>query len=222
MNVGRPWAVFCLFLPAVLVKSKPELLDGGDNDLVRIVVGLEAADKRLGVGVFLNAIFLKPVELLSGLAVQILAVNDEKAFVDALVVFEQCGGLEGGQGLARTSRMPDIAVTAVLVDAVDYGPDSIDLIRAHHQELLLGRYENHVPADHMAKCAFGEEPFGEVVQVSDLGVVFGRELVDWKEMLVRIESEVSYVVVGEVPSISAVADNKELDKTEKRSGVSVT
>ena len=58
--------------------------------------------------------------------------------------------------------------------------------------------------------------------MSDLGVVLGRELVDWKEMLVCIESEVSYVIIGEVPSISAVADNKELDKTEKRSGVSVT
>ena len=83
-------------LPAVLVKSKPELLDGGDDDFVRIVVGLESSDKRLGVGVFLDAIFLKPVELLSGLAVQILTVNDEKAFVDALVGFKQCRGLEGG------------------------------------------------------------------------------------------------------------------------------
>ena len=59
--------------------------------------------------------------------------------------------------------MPDIAVAAVLVDAIDDSPDSIYLIRAHHQEFSLGRYENHVPADHMSKCAFGEEPFGEVV-----------------------------------------------------------
>ena len=73
---------------AVLVEGKPELLDGRDNDLVRVVVGLEAADKRRGVGVFLDAVLLESVELLAGLAVEVLAVDDEQTLVDALVGLE--------------------------------------------------------------------------------------------------------------------------------------
>ncbi len=73
---------------AVLVEGKPELLDGRDDDLVRVVVGLEAADKRRSVGVFLDAVFLESVELLAGLAVEVLAVDDEQTLVDALVGLE--------------------------------------------------------------------------------------------------------------------------------------
>jgi hypothetical protein len=36
---------------AVLVEGEPELLDGRDDDLVGVVVRLEAADKRCGIGV---------------------------------------------------------------------------------------------------------------------------------------------------------------------------
>src|SRR3546814_8591923 len=56
----------------------------------------------------------------------------------------------------------------------------------------------------------------------DLFVVLGRELVDRKEPLVSVESKVPRVVVGEVSSFRAVADDEELDKAEKRLGVSVT
>ena len=73
---------------AVLVEGEPELLDGRDDDLVRVVVGLEAADKRRGVGVFLDAVLLEPVELLAGLAVKVLAVDYEQTLVDALVGLE--------------------------------------------------------------------------------------------------------------------------------------
>ena len=79
---------------------------------------------------------------------------------------------------------PDVAVAAVLVDAVDDGLDGVDLVRAHHHELLLARDEDHVFADHLAKRALGEEPIGEVVEVGDLRVVLDRELVDRKEPLV--------------------------------------
>ena len=118
--------------------------------------------------------------------------------------------------------MPDISVAAVLVDAVDDGLDGVDLVRTHHQELLLARDEDHVLADHLAKRALGEEPIGEVVEVGDLRVVLGRALVDRKEPLVRVEGEVPPIVVGEVPRVGAVADDEELDEAEKRLGVSVT
>ena len=207
---------------AVLAEGEPELLDGRDDDLVRVVVGLEAADERRGVGIFLDAVLLEPVELLAGLAVEVLAVDDEEALVDAIVGLEECRGLEGGERLARAGRVPDISVAAVLIDAVDDGLDGIDLVRAHHQELLLARDEDHVFADHLAKRTLGEEPIGEVVEVGNLGVVLGRELVDRKEPLVSVEGEMPRVVVGEVPRVRAVADDEELHETKECPGVAVS
>ena len=209
-------------MSAVLVEGEPEFLDGRDDDLVRVVVGQEAADKRRGVGVFLDAVLLEPVELLAGLAVEVLAIDDEQALVNALVGLEQRRGLEGGQRLARAGRVPDVAVAAVLVDAVDNGLDGVDLVRAHHQELLLARDKDHVLADHPTECALGEEPIAEVGEVGNLGVVLGRELVDWKVPLVSVEGEVPRVVVGKVPCVRAVADDEELDEAQERLGISVT
>ena len=74
---------------AVLVEGEPELLDGRDDDLVRVVIGLEAADECRGVGIFLDAVLLEPVELIAGLAVEVLAVDNEEALVDALVGLEE-------------------------------------------------------------------------------------------------------------------------------------
>ena len=58
--------------------------------------------------------------------------------------------------------------------------------------------------------------------MGDLRVVLGRELVDRKEPLVRIENEVPRVVVGEVPRVRAVADDEELNEAQERLGVSVS
>ena len=144
-------------------------------------------DKRRGVGVLLDAVLLESIKLLAGLAVEVLAVDDEEALVDTLVGLEERRGLEGGERLARAGRVPDVAVAAVLIYAVDDGLDGIDLVRAHHQELLLTRDENHVFTDHLAERALGEELIGEVVEVGNLGVVLGRKLVDRKEPLVSVE-----------------------------------
>ncbi len=90
-----------------------------DDDLVGVVVGEQAADEGAGVGVLLDAAFLEAVELLAGLAVEVLAVDDEEALLDVRVVLEQRGGLEGGERLAAAGGVPDVAVAAVLLDAVD-------------------------------------------------------------------------------------------------------
>ncbi len=67
---GRPPLVDVpLVVLAALVKGQPQLLDGRDDDLVGVIVGQKAADQRRGVGVFLDAAFLKAVEFLAGLAV---------------------------------------------------------------------------------------------------------------------------------------------------------
>jgi len=67
---------------AVFVEGEAELLDGGDDDLVGVIVGDEAADKCGSVGVFLDAAFLKAVELFAGLAVKVFAVDDEETLVN--------------------------------------------------------------------------------------------------------------------------------------------
>ena len=124
--------------------------------------------------------------------------------------------------MPEPSRVPDVAVAAVLVDAVDDGLHGVDLVRAHHQELLLAGDEDHVLADHLGERALGQEPFREVVDVGDLRVVLGGELVDGKEPLVSVEGEIPRVVVGEVPRVREVADDEELDEAQERLGVSVT
>ena len=120
----EPVLVGCAFsgCACCFVQRQAELLDGGDDDLVGVVVGEQPADEGFGVGVFLDAAFLEAVELLAGLPVEVFAVDDEEAFVDVRVVLEQRGGLEGGERLAAAGGVPDVAVAAVLVDALDDVP----------------------------------------------------------------------------------------------------
>lgn len=117
--------------------------------------------------------------------------------------------------------MPDVAVTAVLVNALHDSLDGIDLVGAHHHQLLLAGYQHHVAADHFAKGAFGEELFGEAVEMGDFFVVFSGKLVERQKALVGVKAEVATVVVGEVPGVGAVADDEELQKAEQGFGVAV-
>jgi len=206
---------------AVFIEGEAELLDGGDNDLVGVVVRDEAADECGGVGVFLNAAFLEAVELFAGLAIEVLAVDDEEALVDVGVEFEECGGLERGEGLARAGGVPDVAVATVLADALVYGLDGVNLVGAHHEHLLLRGDQDHVAADGRAECTLGQEGLGEVVEVRDLGVVFGGVLIDGQEVFIRIEGEVAVVVVGEVVGLGLVGDDEELDEAEQGPGITI-
>ena len=212
--VGRVAAV-------AVIQRQAELLDGGDDDLVGIVVGEQAANKGFGVGVFFDAVFLEAVEFLARLAVQVLAVHHEQAFVDVRVVLEQGGGLERGERLAAAGGMPDIAIAAVLVDAVHDGLHGIYLVRPHHQQLLLTGHQHHIAADHLTQDALGEELLGKGIEVRDLLVILGGELVDGQEALVGIEAEMAGVVVGKVPGIRAVTDDEQLDEAEQRLAVAV-
>ena len=118
--------------------------------------------------------------------------------------------------------MPDIAVAAILIDAVDDGLNGVDLVRAHHQEFLLAGDEYHVFADHFTEFALCEELIGEVIKVGDLLVVLASELVDRKETLVSIEGEMPRVVVREVPRVRSVTDDEDLDEAQERLGIAVT
>ncbi len=99
--------------------------------------------------------------------------------------------------------------------------DGVDLIRPHHQQLLLAGDQHHVAADHLAQGAFGEEGLGKAVEMGDLLVVLGGELVDGQKALVGVEAEMAGVVVGEIPGIASVADDEELHEAQQRLGVAV-
>ena len=137
------------------------------------------------------------------------------------VVLQQRGGFEGSKRFATAGGVPDVAVATILVDTVHDGLDRIDLIRAHHHQLLFAGDEHHVAADHLAEGAFDEEGVREVVQVDDLLVVFRCELINGQETLFGVEGEVAGVVVGEVISAVAIAGDEELDEAEERPGVTV-
>lgn len=206
---------------AVFVEGEAELLDGGDDDFVGVVVGYEAADERGSVGVFLDATLLKAVELFAGLAVEIFTVDDKEAFVDVGVELEKRGGLERGQRLARTGGMPDVAVAAVLADTLVDGLYGVNLVGTHHEHLLLGNNEDHVTADGHAQRTLEQEGIGEVVEADDLFVVAIGMLVDGQEIFIGIEGKMAIVIVGEVPGLCPVGDDKELDEAEQGPGVAV-
>ena len=102
---------FLLVVVTVLGECEPELLNGRDDDLIRVVVGFETVDERSGIGVFFDAVRLELIELIARLAVEILAIDDEQALVYVVVALKECRGLEGSKRLARAGRVPDIAVT---------------------------------------------------------------------------------------------------------------
>ena len=216
-----------LFQPLLVValvaaiQGKAELLNGGNDHLVGIIIGEQPMNKGFSIGVLFDAPLLKLVELLPRLPVEVFAVYHKEAFVDIRVILEQRGCLEGGECFAAAGGVPDVAVAAVLVNALDDSLDSIYLVRTHHHQLLLAGHQHHVAADHFAKGAFGEELFGEAVEMGDLLVVLPGKLVERQKTLVGVEAEVVAVVVGKVPGIGAVADDEELHKAEQCFAVTI-
>jgi len=108
--------------------------------------------------------------------------------------------------------VPDIAVAAVLVDAVHDGLDGVDLIGAHHHQLALVLDEHHVPADHLRHGALGEKFLSKVIKIGYFLVVRVGKLIDGQKPLVGIKFEVLGIVVGKIPSIGAIANHKKLHK----------
>ena len=206
---------------AAAIECKTQLLDGADDHLVGGIVGQHAPYQRAGVGVFLDAAFLEAIELLAGLAIQILAIDHEQALLDGRIGLEQGGCLEAGERLAAAGGVPHVAIAQVFLDALDDVPDGVDLVRPHHQQLLLAGHQHHVLADHLAQRALGQESIGESVQATDLGVVRRGVLVDGQKALIRIEGEMARVVVGEVIRRVAVADDEQLDEAQQGAGVPV-
>jgi hypothetical protein len=117
--------------------------------------------------------------------------------------------------------VPDVAVAAVLVDTLHDGLDSINLVRAHHHQLLLAGHQHHVAAYHFPQRAFGQKLLGKTVEMGDLLVVFSGKLVERQKTLSSIKTEVVAVVVGEVPGITPIADDEELQEAEQGFAVAI-
>lgn len=86
---------------------------------------------------------------------------------------------------------------------------------------MLTGHQHHVAANHLAQRAFDEEGVSKAVQMGDLAVVFAGKLIQRQETLVGVETEVAAVVVGEIPGVRAVADDKQLQETQQSLGVAV-
>ena len=211
-----------LLIPlAVLIECQPQLLDGGDDHLVGVVVRQQAAHQGSGVGVFLHTAFLETVELLAGLAVEVLTIHHKHALVNVRVLLEQGGGLEGGERLAAAGGMPDEAVAVVFIDAAHQVLHGIHLVWPHHHQLLLACEENHVAAERAPQIALRQELLGEVVEMGDLLVVLTRKFINRQETLFSIEGEVAGVVVGKVVSAIAIAHGEQLHEAQQRARVAV-
>ena len=94
-------------VPVVTLNEGCKLLNGGDDDWDRLVIdllselpcGLVGGDGPLGIRVvFANS-----------LMVEILAVDDEEDLVDPFHAGGKLSGFEGGKGLSRARRVPDVS-----------------------------------------------------------------------------------------------------------------
>ena len=138
--VSRLVVFFSLLIAlAGFIQREAELLDGADDHLVRIVLGQGDGARGRRCWCFpRRSLPGSLLNLLARLPVEILAVHDEKAFVDIIIVLQQGGGLEGGERLAAAGGVPDVAIAAVCRGCrSSMMLHRIDLIWAHHEELLL-------------------------------------------------------------------------------------
>lgn len=117
--------------------------------------------------------------------------------------------------------MPDVTVATILRDGVDDRFYRVDLIRPHHQKLLLACNQNHVAADRLAERALNEEALGKVVEVDNSLVVFASKLVDRQKSLFGVEGIVSRIIICEVKRHISVTDDEQLQKTQDCFGVTI-
>ena len=157
-----------------------QLLDSGDDDLVRMIVSLfipvfQLSLQDCGAGVGSDAAFFEALVFFDGLIVKILAVDHEEDLVDIREIRGQLGCLEGSQGLAAAGGMPYIAagldgsgfpVIGRNFDAVENPLGSHDLIGPHHHQNFLGGKDT-VFRQNVQQRVSGEEGLCEVQQIGN-------------------------------------------------------
>ena len=131
-------------MPRIFLDEGRQFLDGGNDDMSFRVFQLAFQNRGAGVGVC--RALLEAVIFLHGLVVQVLAVYHKQHLVDVGQLRCQPCRFEGGQRLAGSSGVPDVAAaldTAILfvvvgnLDAVQYPLGRRDLIWAHYHQHLF-------------------------------------------------------------------------------------
>ena len=154
-----------------------ELLDGGDDDPLRIVI--KDLLQHPGVGGTVDSTFLELLELLHALVVEVLPVDDEEDLVELRHLLHELSCLEGRQRLAASGGVPNVTARFRNRECPgfhrtertrDYGLCSCDLIGAHHEELLLG-VEDAVSSQDLEDRVLCQERHREVHQVLDVVVL---------------------------------------------------
>ena len=161
----------------VLLDKGGELLNGGDNDSCIVILQLALQNRRGGVAV--GSAFFKAVIFLHRLIVQILAVHNEKHFVNIVQLGGKLRRLEGSQRFAAAGGVPDVpaacygAVFLIIVgdlNAVQNALGGDDLIWPHHQQHIFRR-KYTVTGKNIQNGVLAEKGLGEVYKVRDNAVI---------------------------------------------------
>lgn len=164
-------------MSGVLLDKGGELLNGGDNDSCIVILQLALQNRRGGVAV--GSALFKAVIFLHRLIVQILAVHNEKHFVNIVQLGGKLRRLEGSQRFAAAGGVPDVpaarygAVFLIIVgdlNAVQNALGGDDLIWPHHQQHIFRR-EHAVAGKNIQNGVLAEKGLGEVYKVRDNAVV---------------------------------------------------
>ena len=161
----------------VLLDKGGELLNSGDNDSCIVILQLALQNRRGGVAV--GSSLFKAVIFLHRLIVQILAVHNEKHFVDVVQLGSKLRRLERGQCFAAAGGVPDVpaacygAVFLIIVgdlNAVQNALGGDDLIWPHHQQHIFRR-EHAVTGKNIQNGVLAEKGLGKVHKIGDNAVV---------------------------------------------------
>ena len=218
----------------VLLDKGGEFLNGGDNDSCIVILQLALQNRRRGVAV--GSSLFKAVIFLHRLIVQILAVHNEKHFVDVVQLGSKLRRLERGQCFAATGGVPDVpaacygAVFLIIVgdlNAVQNALGGDDLIWPHHQQHIFRR-KYTVTGKNIQNGVLAEKGLGKVHEIGDNAVVGVRpEGGEFKAIAgfgllgflrFGILDMVETGGIGIILRICAVGDHENLHKLVKSAG----
>ena len=169
----------------VLSDEHIQLLDGGDNDAVRVEIAffvpiLQLALQHRSAAVAVGRALLEPVVFLDGLVVQVLAVHHKQHLVNVGQGRGKLRRLKGSQGFAAACRVPDVTaglqgagflIVGGYFDPVQNPLGGYNLIGPHHQQKIF-RSEHAIPGQDVQQGMPGKKGLGEIHQIRD-GLIVG-------------------------------------------------
>ena len=173
----------------VLSDEHIQLLDGGDNDAVRVEIAffvpiLQLSLQHRSAAVAVGRALLEPVVFLDGLVVQVLAVHHKQHLVNAGQGRGKLRCLEGSQGFAAACRVPDVAaglqgagflIVGGYFDPVQDPLGGYNLIGPHHQQKIF-RSEHAIPSQDVQQRMPCKKGLGKIHQIRDRLIVGVRPI----------------------------------------------